>query len=97
MAARGGVGPPPLPHLVVVPLSTLPNWQREFARFAPQLNVVALTGNAEVGCWEGGRGTGGGDFAQRGCVGVHAAGAPALRGGQPRSLLTLKPVHVCVH
>ncbi|KAL4452565.1 hypothetical protein ABPG75_008227 [Micractinium tetrahymenae] len=36
------------PHLVVVPLSTLPNWQREFARFAPQLNVVTLTGNAEA-------------------------------------------------
>lgn len=33
-----------LPHLVVVPLSTLPNWLREFARFAPQLNVVALAG-----------------------------------------------------
>lgn len=32
------------PHLVVVPLSTLPNWLRELARFAPQLNVVALTG-----------------------------------------------------
>ena len=32
------------PHLVVVPLSTLPNWQREFARFAPQLNVVVLAG-----------------------------------------------------
>ena len=36
------------PHLVVVPLSTLPNWQREFARFAPQLNVVVLAGNAEA-------------------------------------------------
>lgn len=34
----------PRPHLVVVPLSTLPNWQREFARFAPQLNVVAFAG-----------------------------------------------------
>ncbi|KAL4421743.1 hypothetical protein ABPG77_002359 [Micractinium sp. CCAP 211/92] len=38
----------PRPHLVVVPLSTLPNWQREFARFAPQLNVVAFAGNAEA-------------------------------------------------
>ncbi|PSC74179.1 CHD3-type chromatin-remodeling factor PICKLE isoform B [Micractinium conductrix] len=37
-----------LPHIVVVPLSTMPNWQREFARFAPQLNVVALSGNAEA-------------------------------------------------
>ena len=36
------------PHLVVVPLSTLPNWQREFARFCPQLNVVVLAGNAEA-------------------------------------------------
>jgi SWI/SNF-related matrix-associated actin-dependent regulator 1 of chromatin subfamily A len=27
------------PHLVVVPSSTLENWCREFARFAPQVNV----------------------------------------------------------
>ena len=33
------------PHLVVVPLSTLPNWEREFATWAPQLNVVMLYGN----------------------------------------------------
>ena len=36
--------PPRRPHIVVVPLSTLPNWQREFARFAPHLNVLALAG-----------------------------------------------------
>jgi hypothetical protein len=36
------------PHLVVLPLSTLPNWQRDFARFCPQLNVVVLAGNAEA-------------------------------------------------
>ena len=35
----------PRPHLVVVPLSTLPNWEREFALWAPQLNVVQLYGN----------------------------------------------------
>ena len=33
------------PHLVVVPLSTFPNWQREFALWAPQLNVVPFIGN----------------------------------------------------
>ncbi|GFR51659.1 hypothetical protein Agub_g14095, partial [Astrephomene gubernaculifera] len=37
-----------LPHLVVVPLSTMRNWEREFAAWAPQLNVVALAGNAEA-------------------------------------------------
>ena len=34
-----------LPHLIVVPLSTAPNWLREFQTWAPQLNVVALSGN----------------------------------------------------
>jgi SNF2 family DNA or RNA helicase len=34
------------PHLVVVPLSTARNWEREFAAWAPYLNVVCLTGNA---------------------------------------------------
>lgn len=38
----------PRPHLVVVPLSTLPNWEREFATWAPQLNVVMLHGNQEA-------------------------------------------------
>ena len=38
-----GVG---LPHLVVVPLSTVTNWEREFALWAPHLNVVTLVGNA---------------------------------------------------
>jgi len=27
-------------HLVVAPLSTLRNWEREFATWAPQMNVV---------------------------------------------------------
>jgi SNF2 family DNA or RNA helicase len=31
-----------LPHLVVAPLSTLRNWEREFATWAPQMNVVCL-------------------------------------------------------
>lgn len=29
------------PHLVVAPLSTLRNWEREFATWAPELNVVS--------------------------------------------------------
>ena len=33
------------PHLVVVPVSTFPNWEREFALWAPQLNVVPFIGN----------------------------------------------------
>lgn len=28
------------PHLVVAPLSTLRNWEREFATWAPHMNVV---------------------------------------------------------
>jgi hypothetical protein len=35
-----------LPHLVVVPLSVLPNWERELATWAPCLSVVSLKGNA---------------------------------------------------
>jgi hypothetical protein len=37
-----GVGKP---ALVVVPLSTLPNWMAELATWAPHLNAVALHGN----------------------------------------------------
>ena len=33
------------PHLLVVPLSTLRNWEREFATWAPHLNVVSYTGS----------------------------------------------------
>jgi SNF2 family DNA or RNA helicase len=33
------------PALIVVPLSTLQNWYAEFARWAPQLNVVTFCGN----------------------------------------------------
>lgn len=28
------------PHLIVVPVSVLPNWVREFEKFAPEMNVV---------------------------------------------------------
>ncbi|EFJ45932.1 hypothetical protein VOLCADRAFT_30242, partial [Volvox carteri f. nagariensis] len=37
-----------LPHLVVVPLSTMRNWEREFETWAPNLNVVSLAGNVEA-------------------------------------------------
>lgn len=30
------------PHLVVAPLSTLRNWEREFATWAPLMNVVCV-------------------------------------------------------
>lgn len=36
----GNVGP----HLVVAPKSTLPNWQKEFQRFAPGMLLSVLTG-----------------------------------------------------
>ncbi|XP_023635622.1 CHD3-type chromatin-remodeling factor CHR7 isoform X1 [Capsella rubella] len=36
------------PHLVVAPLSTLRNWEREFSTWTPQLNVVMYTGNSEA-------------------------------------------------
>lgn len=35
------------PFLVVVPLSTLPAWQWQLAQWAPDLNVIAYTGNGE--------------------------------------------------
>ena len=34
------------PFLVVVPLSTITAWQREFAKWAPAINVVLYVGNA---------------------------------------------------
>ncbi|VFQ60712.1 unnamed protein product [Cuscuta campestris] len=34
------------PHLVVAPLSTLRNWEREFATWAPQMNVVMYVGSS---------------------------------------------------
>lgn len=33
------------PHLVVVPASTLENWLREFARFAPSLTILPYSGS----------------------------------------------------
>ncbi|KAK6927613.1 Zinc finger, PHD-finger, partial [Dillenia turbinata] len=36
------------PHLVIAPLSTLRNWEREFATWAPQMNVVMYVGTAQA-------------------------------------------------
>ncbi|KAF7149908.1 hypothetical protein RHSIM_Rhsim02G0208200 [Rhododendron simsii] len=36
------------PHIVVAPLSTLRNWEREFALWAPQMNVVMYVGSAQA-------------------------------------------------
>ncbi|KAF8915438.1 SNF2 family N-terminal domain-containing protein [Mucidula mucida] len=35
------------PHLVVVPKSTLQNWQREFEKWTPDVNAVVLTGTKD--------------------------------------------------
>jgi SNF2-related domain len=43
------------PFLVVVPLSTVPNWIREFRKWLPQLNSVVYVGDTksrEVRCRE---------------------------------------------
>ncbi|CAI9760022.1 unnamed protein product [Fraxinus pennsylvanica] len=37
-----------LPCLVLVPLSTMPNWMAEFAQWAPNLNVVEYHGSARA-------------------------------------------------
>ncbi|CAK9161669.1 unnamed protein product [Ilex paraguariensis] len=36
------------PHLVVAPLSTLRNWEREFSTWAPHMNVVMYFGSAQA-------------------------------------------------
>ncbi|PIN15481.1 putative helicase [Handroanthus impetiginosus] len=36
------------PHIVVAPLSTLRNWEREFATWAPHMNVVMYVGTAQA-------------------------------------------------
>ncbi|CAK8569972.1 unnamed protein product [Lathyrus sativus] len=36
------------PHLVVAPLSTLRNWEREFATWAPQMNVIMYCGSSQA-------------------------------------------------
>jgi SWI/SNF-related matrix-associated actin-dependent regulator of chromatin subfamily A member 5 len=35
------------PHLITVPKSTLDNWQREFAKWTPEVNVLVLQGAKE--------------------------------------------------
>ncbi|MQL75940.1 hypothetical protein Taro_008326 [Colocasia esculenta] len=35
------------PHLVVAPLSTLRNWEREFATWAPHMNIVMYFGSSQ--------------------------------------------------
>lgn len=54
------------PSLVVVPLSTLRNWEREFATWAPQMRTVTFIGNA----------------AARNIVREYELYAPAGRGGR---------------
>jgi SNF2 family DNA or RNA helicase len=34
-----------LPHLIVVPVSTLPNWIREFEKFCPEMKVFKYHGS----------------------------------------------------
>ncbi|XP_045799661.1 CHD3-type chromatin-remodeling factor PICKLE-like [Trifolium pratense] len=36
------------PHLVVAPLSTLRNWEREFATWAPEMNVIMYVGSSQA-------------------------------------------------
>ena len=36
------------PFIIVVPLSALPHWVREFNKWTPHLNVVAYHGNAQA-------------------------------------------------
>ncbi|XP_048636395.1 CHD3-type chromatin-remodeling factor CHR7-like [Brassica napus] len=36
------------PYLVVAPVSTLRNWEREFATWAPHMNVVMYCGNSQA-------------------------------------------------
>ncbi|KAK6590886.1 SWI SNF related transcriptional regulator ATpase [Cryptosporidium xiaoi] len=33
------------PHLVIVPLSTLPNWQKEFEKWSPSLSIMCFKGS----------------------------------------------------
>ena len=33
------------PHLIIVPKSTLGNWQREFSKFCPSFDVLKLYGD----------------------------------------------------
>ena len=38
---------PSLPHLIVVPVSTLPNWIREFEKFCPDMHVIKYHGSQQ--------------------------------------------------
>lgn len=35
------------PFLLVVPLSTMPAWEREFAKWAPNMNVIMYIGDQQ--------------------------------------------------
>ena len=35
------------PYLVVVPLSTVPNWIREFRKWLPQVNALVYVGDSK--------------------------------------------------
>ena len=66
------------PYIVVVPLSTLPAWQREFETWAPEINAIVYIGDVssrnKVG--EGsGEGGGGGDGGRGKRVGGLVSGA----------------------
>ena len=37
----------PGPFLVVVPLSTVPNWIREFRKWLPQVNALVYVGDSK--------------------------------------------------
>lgn len=47
LASLMNEGVPP-PHLVVAPLSTLRNWEREFSTWAPHMNTVMYAGSAQA-------------------------------------------------
>lgn len=35
------------PYLIIAPLSTLPNWEREFSRFASKIPMILFQGSAD--------------------------------------------------
>ena len=48
------------PFLVIVPLSTVPNWIREFRKWVPQINAIVYVGDARSREVSAGVGVGGG-------------------------------------